>query len=70
MKTIEEPTKELYRIALLLQPELASTRPVNLLEKLVRTDLALEQSGIPHLLRQSSKSLYEFALLPTKIGQK
>ena len=64
MQSVEEPADELDGITLLLQSEFPAACSVHFLQELVRTDLALEQSGIPDLLRQRSKASHKFGLLP------
>lgn len=69
MQVIQQPPEELDRVSLLLEGILSRTRPSYFLQELMGADLALEQAGVPDLLRQAREALEHFRLFPTKVGK-
>ena len=66
---VQQPPKKLHGISLLLKTVLSGTRTIDFLQKLVWTDLALEQSRVPDFLRETSKTLEHLGFLPAKVGE-
>jgi len=66
VQSVKQPAEELDRISLLLESELARTGAIDLLQKLVRADLALKQPRIPYFLSKGGESLNKFGFLAAK----
>jgi hypothetical protein len=67
--TVKQPSQKFDRVPLLFQPKFSSAGPVHLLQKLVRANLAFEQSWIPDLLCKNREALDELGLLSSEVGQ-